>query len=187
MIILFEGCRNSGKSYMGSKVSESLGIPRFQFDFAKYFTDLGLVSSGNPGAQNFAIGKELMLLQLERDGFIPNNVIVDRGFLTVLAWGILEKRITYHQAFEQLDMLYKNGLLKNVCVFYIDGENPKKRGSGKDAWDFAESDSRENEAYKAIFDYIDQKNYSIKINIFRNNFDDESLKRLIKEVNICAV
>ena len=37
MIILFEGCRNSGKSYMGTKVSDSLGIPRFQFDFAKYF------------------------------------------------------------------------------------------------------------------------------------------------------
>lgn len=187
MIILFEGCRNSGKSYMGTKVSDSLGIPRFQFDFAKYFSDLKLVSSGDSGAQNFAIGKELMLLQLERDGFIPGNIIVDRGFLTVLAWGILEKRITYHQAFEQLDMLYKNGLLRNVCVFYIDGDNPQKRKTAKDSWDFAESDSRESDAYKTIFNYIEEKKYDIKINIFRNNFDDESLKRLIKEVNICAV
>lgn len=187
MIILFEGCRNSGKSFMSTKVSESTGISRFQFDFAKYFGELGLVSSGDPASHNFAIGKELMLLQLERDGFIDSNLIVDRGFLTVLAWGILEKRITYHQAFEQLDLMYKNGLLKNVCVFYIEGKNPKKRDYRKDDWSFAESDSKESDSYQEIINYIKSKGYNIDIRIFRNNFDSDSLNRLIKEVKSCAV
>jgi len=187
MIILFEGCRNSGKSFMGTKVSESTGIPRFQFDFAKYFQELRLVSSGDPASHTFAIGKELMLLQLQRDGFLNSNLIVDRGFLTVLAWGILEKRITYHQAFEQLDLMYKNGLLKDVCVFYIEGKNPQERDYKKDDWSFAESDNRESDSYNGIINYIKEKGYQIDIRIFRNNFDSDSLNELIKNVKSCAV
>ena len=40
MIYVFEGPRNSGKSYLSKAMETNLIIPRFQFDFGSYFNML---------------------------------------------------------------------------------------------------------------------------------------------------
>ena len=180
MIIIFEGCRNSGKTFLGNKISENLNIPRFQFDFSKYFSELGLTSKNDRSSQAFSISKDLMLLQLNRDGFIKNDCIVDRGFLTVLAWGILENRINVDEAFSQFDLLHSSGLLNDIVVIYIHGENPNKRSSHKDQWDEIEKSDLEKRSYETILNYSREKDLNINLIRFENNFTDESITELSK-------
>lgn len=180
MIIIFEGCRNSGKTFLGNKISETLNIPRFQFDFSKYFTELGLTSKNDRSSQAFSISKDLMLLQLNRDGFIKEDCIVDRGFLTVLSWGILENRINEDEAFNQFDMLHSSGLLKDIVVIYIEGQNPNKRFEPKDQWDEIEKSSLERESYERMIKYSESKNLGFNLIRFENNFNEQSIVELSK-------
>ena len=67
MLYVFEGARNSGKTYLSTEISHIMGLPRFQFDFGKYFNLLGLESKDNREAHSFSMGKEMMLMQIARD------------------------------------------------------------------------------------------------------------------------
>jgi thymidylate kinase len=184
MIIVFEGCRNSGKTFLSSRVSSSLSIQRYKFDFVGYFSSLGLESKKSHSAHTFAIGKELMLMQLNRDGFIGDEVIIDRGFLTVLAWGISEERISKEDALHQLNILIEKELLKNVALVYI------KRGVGisnergpKDQWDECQSTNKEEEAYSFLLDHIRSRSIENFILIESiNNFDEISINNTINHV-----
>ena len=37
MIYVFEGSRNSGKTFLSDHVSKTFSIPKFKFDFSNYF------------------------------------------------------------------------------------------------------------------------------------------------------
>ena len=89
MVYVFEGPRNSGKTFISKLISEKFNIQRYQFSFADYFSRLGLESQNSKEAHAFSMGKELMLMQLFKD-LVPiesnGNVfsfIHDRGILTV--------------------------------------------------------------------------------------------------------
>ena len=106
MIYVFEGARNSGKTHLSNYVSKKYGIPRFQFNFGGYFNLLGLSSNGNREAHSFSMGKELMLLQLAKEFTLSlPDFIHDRGIVTVLAWGMYEKRISFAEMTSQIDYI----------------------------------------------------------------------------------
>ena len=179
MIIVFEGCRNSGKSFLSNLASEQTGISRYKFNFAEYFGDLGLQSSSSLPAHSFAMGKELMLMQLNRDGFLKEDFILDRGFLTVLAWGLCEKRIDEEQMGSQISMLSNRGLLKDIVVIYVDGENPDKSSRNKDMWDSKENDTTEKEAFNLAIGQFNSIGSDIKIIRFENDFSQNSASEII--------
>jgi hypothetical protein len=172
MIYVFEGPRNSGKTFLSDIISSSMGIPRFQFDFSGSFKMLNLDSKSRE-AHSFAMGKELMIMQLAKDldKSMP-SFIHDRGILSVLTWGILENRISKSQAISQLEYVSKSGLLERIRIIYIDGKNPQKRVMKKDDWDFAEKSSREEDIYKFLISQLSQKN----ISVFKNSFDAKSVE-----------
>jgi len=182
MIIVFEGCRNSGKSFLSSQVSSETGIPRYKFNFAEYFSDLGLESSSSLPAHSFAMGKELMLLQLNRDGFLSEDFILDRGFLTVLAWGLCEKRIDESQMKSQMEMFQKRDLYKDVVVVYVDGKNPDPSARNKDIWDSKEDDTTEKDAFELVLQEIDSAGLGIKVIRFQNDFTSDSIQKIINIV-----
>ena len=101
MLVIFEGARNSGKTYLAQKASEHNNTQLYKFEFVKWFNELGLADNSRE-SHLFALGKELQLLQANRDGIL-HPTILDRGFLTVLVWGVLSKRIDFDEAIEQLD------------------------------------------------------------------------------------
>jgi hypothetical protein len=182
MIIVFEGCRNSGKSFLSSKVSEQMGIPRYKFNFAEYFGDLGLESSASLPAHSFAMGKELMLLQLNRDGFLSGDFILDRGFLTVLAWGLCENRINEDQMRSQAKMFRERGLCKDIVVIYVDGKNPNTSSRNKDIWDSKENDTSEKEAFNLVLGEIESSASGIKVIRFENDFTQDSILKMINTI-----
>ena len=176
MLVIFEGARNSGKTYLAQKASEHNNIPLYKFEFVKWFNELGLEDSSR-SSHLFALGKELQLLQANRDGIL-HPIIVDRGFLTVLVWGVLSKRIDFDEAIEQLDKIVSSNLLENCKVYYIHGDNPNKSDRNKDNWDFRDNTSDEKFLYEKFIHYI-LENYpsfnNFSIFSFENKFDETSI------------
>jgi hypothetical protein len=180
MVYVFEGPRNSGKSFLSDYISTSFDLQRFQFQFAEYFKRLNIQSQNSKEAHAFALGKEFMLMQLFRDlsivdgAGIDYSFIHDRGILTVLAWGIMEGRITEDEMEEQILIIRDQSLMSDISIIFITGDNPEKSDRNKDQWDHIDGDSRELEAYNKVISKFEK--YGIaKIWKFTNRFDEESL------------
>ena len=179
MIYIFEGSRNSGKTYISDICSDVLDIPKFKFKFVQWFRTLNL--SGDPsGTHKFALGKELMLLQLNSESIIDSDFILDRGIFTVLTWGVLEERITMGEAKEQLRNIIDLSLLKDCSFIYIKGDNPNKNSRNKDEWDSKESlKFEETRICEELMDFANSKGNGIEINSFDNNFGENSVEEVL--------
>jgi hypothetical protein len=176
MLVIFEGARNSGKTYLAQRVSGYNNIPLYKFEFVKWFNELGLVDDSRE-SHLFALGKELQLLQANRDGILQ-PIILDRGFLTVLVWGVLSKRINFEEAIDELNKIISSGLLKNCKVFYVHGDNPNKSDRNKDNWDFRDNTSDEKFLYEKFIHHILDFYPSFddfSIHSFENKFDETSI------------
>jgi hypothetical protein len=185
MVYVFEGPRNSGKTFLSNFIAEKFDMPRYQFAFADYFSRLNLESQNSREAHAFAMGKELMLMQLFKDldpcNYLtdPFSFIHDRGILTVLAWGIMEGRITESEMEDQVRMIYQMGLMDEISIIFITGDNPDKGERNKDQWDRIDGDNRELESYLKVISVFEKYNIG-KITKFTNNFDDDSLFNITK-------
>lgn len=178
MVTIFEGPRNSGKTFLALKFASISDLPIFKFEFVDWFKNLNLTDN-EESTHLFALGKESMLMQLNRDGLLP-EFILDRGVLTVMTWGILSGRITEQQAHDQLSMLCDAGLFKNIRIFYVIGDNPDKSSRNKDVWDFREEDNRESEIMESLRDHISNQPYNVQVEYIFNKFDEESVQSLHK-------
>lgn len=181
MLTIFEGPRNSGKTFLVNEYSKMTGIPVFKYDFSEWFVGLNLSDSSNE-THLFALGKESMLHQLNRDGFLEKDFIVDRGMVTVLVWGILSKRITEEDAKYQLELIAKMGLFKDCRIVHINGENPNISKREKDFWDFRDTESIEADLMENFRDILCNQPYNIETHFITNTFDNrvlESLKAII--------
>jgi len=182
MLYVFEGSRNSGKTFLSNHISEKFNIQRFQFLFAQFFKDLKILSNSSE-AHSFALGKELMIMQLFNDLHFKTSddrdmpVIHDRGILTVLAWGIMEGRITDQEMEDQIEMIKKYGLMEKVEIIFITGKNPNADQRNKDQWDHIDGDSRELQCYNKVISKLhDMGVCSVKE--FKNEFNESSLLEL---------
>jgi hypothetical protein len=174
MIYVFEGPRNSGKTFLSKYISTKFYIERFQFAFVDFFRVLGLQSQNNKESHAFSMGKELMIMQLFKEIDFKKSIIHDRGILTVLAWGIMEQRITEEEMESQVKMIKDFNLMENVTIVFIMGDNPNKSDRNKDQWDRIDGDVREFECYQKVI--LKFQEYGIgRISKFQNNFDEESL------------
>lgn len=176
MIVIFEGARNSGKTHLAKIASDLNKVPLYKFDFTTWFNLLKL-DDKSIDTHLFALGKEIDILQSNRDGII-NHIILDRGFLSVFVWGVLSKRIEIEEAIDQLDLLASSGILINCKVFYIHGENPDKSSRDKDNWDFRESSSEEKNLYEFFIRHIEKsfpKIENFSITKFENKFNEQSI------------
>lgn len=196
MVYVFEGPRNSGKTFISKYISEVYKIPRYQFAFADYFKTLNIQSQNSKEAHAFALGKELMLMQVSKDlhnvktsgddalgiRFSKSDPAIkdfihDRGILTVLAWGILENRINEDEMDAQVKMIADLNLMDQITIVFIEGNNPDKSPRNKDQWDREDGGNGEMESYLKVVKAFEK--YGIaKIWKFKNLFDLESLDRV---------
>lgn len=173
MIYVFEGARNSGKTHL-SFVASSLIGKSFKYEFVEWFRFLNL-DTKDISTHIFALGKETMLLQLNREGLLESDFVLDRGIFTVMSWGVLEGRISISDAKKQIDFLLSKDLLSNCKFFHIKGENPNIRGK-KDEWDSLESLKEvEVSLIESLMGYAKESSKnSIEIIEIMNEFDKQS-------------
>ena len=175
MVYVFEGARNSGKTFLSDYVSKTFGIHKFKFDFVNYFKSLNLTSENSRETHLFAMGKELMLMQLSRDLGIE-DFILDRGIITVFSWALLEKRISEQEVKDQIKFICENRLLDGISIIYIEGKNPNKSLRNKDNWDHLDFDSEETKCCDFVINEFE--NNGFKILYFRNNFTVKDLENI---------
>jgi hypothetical protein len=176
MIYVFEGARNSGKSFLSTEASKKFNIPRFQFNFVGPFNLLGL-DSKTKEAHSFAMGKELMLMQIGRDLINIPSFIHDRGILSVLSWAVFENRISKEQAINQINYLSDNDFFSGLRLIYIEGNNPNPLPRNKDQWDLSEGNDGELSAYNWV---LGETKGKINVTKFNNNFDSDSVTSFLK-------
>ncbi len=167
MIILIEGPRNTGKTFLLQEYNT------FKFPFTKWFQELGLKDQSRE-THNVALAKEIMLHQLNRDGHITKDLIVDRGIITTWVWGIMQERITIREAITQIDFWNARDLFKDTHILLVEGDNPQEREE-KDIWDGVEYD-QEQEIYSEVIKVLTKQGINIGMP-FINRFDENSTQR----------
>ena len=173
-LIIVEGSRKSGKSYLISKQTD---FPVFKFDFNSNFStwDFGKQSEE---IHWFGLGKEVMLHELNSSGFLE-EMIVDRGILTNSVWGVFQGRVTKTQAEQDLINFHRRGLFKNIRIIVIEGEWDQSRT--KDIWDNDDSRAEEERSLFRSFSSL-LKDLGVDVRSFTNNFDLESVVRFKNEI-----
>ena len=173
-LIIAEGSRKSGKSYL---ISQQTDFPIFKFDFNSNFSTWNF-EKGSEDIHWFGLGKEVMLHELNSSGFLE-EMIVDRGILTNSVWGVFQGRITKEQAEQDLINFHKRGLFKNVRIILVEGEWDQKRT--KDIWDNDDHRAEEERSLFRSFSLL-LKDLGVDIRSFTNNFDLESVTSFKKEI-----
>lgn len=173
MLTIFEGARNSGKTYLSTKYSQDSGVPMYKFEYTKWFEFLDLKDNALE-AHALATGKEMALLQLNRDGIL-RAAISDRGPFTILVWGVMSGRITQETATLQLRTIIELGLLDKCKIVYINGDNPDQSARNKDLWDFRDDDpSIERSHYEFFIDQALEIKPDLAIYKIQNTFDERT-------------
>ena len=173
-LIIVEGSRKSGKSYLVSRQSQ---LPVFKFDFNSNFSVWNF-DKQSEDIHWFGLGKEIMLHELNSSGFLE-DMIIDRGILTNSVWGVFQGRISKEQAEQDLVNFHKRGLFNNTSILLVEGEWTEKRT--KDIWD--EDDHRIHEE-RSLFSHFASllRDLGVDVRSFTNNFDLESVVRFKNEI-----
>jgi len=175
MIYLFEGVRNSGKTFLSNHIRKTYEIPKFKFDFVEYFKGLNLSSENSRETHFFAIGKEMMLMQLSRD-LEMKDFILDRGIITVFSWALLEKRISEEEVTNQIKLICDKNLLENICIIYIEGKNPDNTPREKDTWDHLDFSEEEKKYCDFVIKEFEKNGF--KVFYFSNNFKAKDIENM---------
>lgn len=176
-LVIIEGPRSSGKTHLLNKC----GVDYFKLEFVPWYEKLEMPRDGE-NTHYFCLGKEVMLHQLYRDGYLESPMISDRGLFTTLVWGILENRISIEEAYKELDVFNSLGFFKNTAWMFINSISPNARDD-KDLFDTYEiSNKKELDLFNHFFEYAEKK-YEINVNRFTNMYNEDSENNFIKDLN----
>jgi len=176
MQIQIEGARFTGKTYLIDKLTN--GFQTYKFPFAKYFNesfakDISIINKKELNSKKelyyLTLGYDITILDLAKNGLISQDLIVDRGILSNIIFGIQSGRISISegiQAWEWLCTEYGD----IFEVVYVKAKlNDDKRN--KDMWDIYD----QAETMSLYETFI--RSVNTNIHIFENNFDIDSVNR----------
>lgn len=182
-IIIIEGARNVGKTYLIEKLGDVL--PTYKFPFAKYFnesfttdidTDSKQALNGERELFFLTLGYDITIFDLAKKGLLRSDIIVDRGILSDIIFGIQSGRINEQTAIDAWNWLIQeyDDVFEIVYINAIYKEDDRN----KDAWDHYNKD----ETIKLTIDFLDKVNYDVhminnkfnisSVNNFRNGIID---------------
>ncbi len=174
-LLIIEGARKSGKTYL---VQQQKSLPVFKFDFNSNF-ETWEFSKNDEIVHWFGLGKEVMLHELDNQGFLP-KIIVDRGILTNSVWGVFQGRITEQEAKRDLINFSKRGFFRKTKIILVEGLYEQNRN--KDIWD---KDDQRREEEKGLFSSFSSLllDLGVDIEVFHNNMDLDSVIRFKSKVS----
>lgn len=175
-IIFIEGARNIGKTYLIDKLTK--GILSYKFPFAKYFNESFTkdISDTNKKELNskrelyyLTLGYDITILDLAKNGLISQDLIVDRGMLSNIIFGIQSGRISITEGMQAWEWLCTEYGDIFEIVYIKTKLNDDKRN--KDMWDIYD----QAETMSLYETFIEAANTHIYT--FENKFDINSVDR----------
>lgn len=174
MIYFIEGARNVGKTFLINKLKE-LNMETYKFPFKDVYTKYIQISPEtnlNDDSELFytTLGYSITILDLMRQGQIKHDIIIDRGVLSDLIFGIQSGRIDKKIAIEWWSHLFEYEDLFKTVYIYSDNN---KDNRNKDEWSFYDID-KTHKIYLSFMEEIDYKPI-----MFKNEYNEESVNYFI--------
>ena len=188
-MIFIEGPRNAGKTYLLERFLKENPNRFFTYKFPYFdlYSRLGLEKELNAGT-HFSYGKDLDLLSLAKMNLLPENLVLDRGFISTIVFAMIfrkakEEKMTHY--IELIKYLYKN---VKMDIIYIEPNTNARDNLGLS--EGREKDQDELPSLNLVGDNILDSTYQFKykwvlnqlvdspnITVYRftNNFDEESI------------
>lgn len=180
-LIMVEGARNCGKTHLILNLQN--GTRTYKFPFAKYYNECfaGPItredkSSFNGKKQLFylTLGYDITILDLYKQGIITEPLIVDRGILSDIIFGMQSGRICMDEAVESWEWLHKE-YGEFFEILFIEAEI-RKDERNKDMWELY-SASETISIYQEFMERV-----SMRVTPVVNNFDEDSVVNFRKTI-----
>lgn len=192
MIIMIEGHRHSGKTYLIEKFFEENTNPNvhyYKFQFAKYIDELGMRDQETgPGVHYFSIANVLTILELNNTLLKDKILVFDRCIFSAYVWSIYRERMGQFRLVEEFKKILTSDLFNDVKLLYVDrDESIKITKREKDYFGNFESADHEKELFERIFSEFNPQITDIKRNNefsrMTNQFDDASSVQFNRMLN----
>lgn len=188
MIILIEGHRHSGKTFLMEKFFEENKDPKIQyykFQFAKYIESLGLRDQEDgPGVHYFSIANVLTILELNQSILKDQVIVFDRCIFSAYVWSIYRERMDNDRLTNEFRKILNSELWQNCKILYVSRPteiNTEVRE--KDYFENFENLESEKNLFDKLFSEFIEVITDDKLNNglirFKNNFDQLSEERFI--------
>jgi hypothetical protein len=177
-IVTVEGARNCGKTFLISQLDNS--FKRYKFPFAKYFNEVyrpqfanlhDSKEANNSDAElfHFTMGYDVSIFEMVKQGILTESVVVDRGVLSDLVFGVQSGRVRQSDAIVTWKW-FCDTYGDAFTIVYIDGIMSED-GRDKDMWDLY--GIGETRALYEMFFALGGKQPIV----VSNNFDGASVER----------
>ena len=188
MIILIEGHRHSGKTFLMEKFFEENKDPKihyYKFQFAKYIESLGLRDQEDgPGVHYFSIANVLTILELNQSILKDQVIVFDRCIFSAYVWSIYRERMDKDRLTNEFRKILNSELWQNCKILYVSRPteiNTEVRE--KDYFENFENLESEKNLFDKLFSEFIEVITDDKLNNslirFKNNFDQLSEERFI--------
>ena len=192
MILVIEGHRHSGKTFLIEKFFEQNTNPKvhyYKFQFAKYIDQLEMRDQdAGPGVHYFSIANVLTILELNQTILKDQILVFDRCIFSAYVWSIYRERMDQFRLLGEFQKILNSDLYQNSKVVYVDRADKieiKKRE--KDYFSNFENADAEKELFERIFsEFRDEINDSSRNNDFvrlTNHFNNESIDEFNQMLN----
>ena len=192
MIIMIEGHRHSGKTYLIEKFFEQNTNPNvhyYKFQFAKYIDELGMRDQETgPGVHYFSIANVLTILELNNTLLKDKILVFDRCIFSAYVWSIYRERMGQFRLVEEFRKILTSDLFNDVKLLYVErDEDIKISKREKDYFGNFENADHEKELFERIFsEFNPQITDSARMNEFSrmiNEFNDSSSAQFNQMLN----
>jgi hypothetical protein len=183
MILMIEGARHSGKTFLIDKFFEQNTNPDvhyYKFQFAKYIDDLEMRDhETGPGVHYFSIANVLTILELNKTLLKDKILVFDRCIFSAYVWSIYRERMGQFRLLEEFRRILISDLYQDVKLLYVErDENIEIIKREKDYFGNFENSDRERELFERIFSEFNPRiTNSARNNEFSrmtNHFDEAS-------------
>lgn len=178
MVILIEGPRGAGKSYLVDQFFEQNEDPSFvyyKFEFSNWLKRLEIANMDPcPEIHYFSISNIITILDIASNILKGKTVVMDRSILSAYVWSVYRNRVDKEILIKELDSIMRHPTYRDCKIVYVNRDNSIQeinRGE-KDIFDEFEDYDKELEVYEDLI-----SNMKIEVNPFNNTFDSESLDR----------
>lgn len=183
MVIMIEGARNVGKTFLLSKLDEKV----YKFPFTNYTNEI--FTKQNTNYESFkelntytpihyaSIGTDIAVLELDKQNMFKDNIITDRNFLSSLVFGIQSKRITYQQAIIEGKYIVDNYNKFKIVLIFKDNETDDDRN--KDRYKIY----KYSETVQLYNDLINDIGLNDNVVFFNNTYDDDAVLQFKSLIN----
>ena len=156
MIVIIEGHRSSGKTFLIDKFFEQNQNPKvhyYKFQFAKYIDDLKMRDQETgPGVHYFSIANVLTILELNRTLLKDHVLVFDRCIFSAYVWSIYRERMGTLRLLEEFKKILDSELYQASKVLYVERAEGIEINRGiKDYFGNFENADREKEIFERIF------------------------------------